>query len=399
MCEEFTQNEIVDQDENVFLTVKSDRTEIYEKETKKLILRNFPYSVINDVNFFPDNLDGYSPEGAAQRGYNIFSAHEGIVISVFWYKKWYMVKNKKLNIFASKWAAKKNTFGKHFFQKIYEIVSGTTIEILTETEDEQGDEFSTSDMIDYISEIFEKNLDKNKKYIFLLEPNDEERIVVKLNQPKLLFLASCQDDKFNFEEELKLNDRLVEKPKQYFFKTKEELEKELNKIDHLKFQGFIIIQKGQENDIHYKIFNFQYHYFFSLRNNTPSLFFRFLQLYTSSCKDKNISLQKLRDFCLFYDFDKQKAFELIWYTCNSLYGLYHEKFVKKKDITLPIKINEFLNFIHHQYQKDFIYTSKDKILSILEKSHPVKINQLIKEIQKKDAQCGPSGCTVDGSVN
>jgi hypothetical protein len=380
----FTQEKIVDQDDNIILCEESNRTIIYDKDSKEVIFKYFPYSKIKNIqDFYHGKVSHKGVAGAVphQRPvdsqpedlskYHIFLAHEGIIISIFWYKKWYIIKNKKLNIFTSRWVAKQKTFGEQFFKMIYDCIDEDLIDLPHE------------DMKNYLDNVFEKNLEQNKKYFFLLEPNSEERNVVKLDKPKLLFLASIENEKFNFQEMITLNNSIIEKPQQFSFNSIEKFEEELNNLDYLKNQGFIVIEKGQENIIHYKIFNPKYFYYFNLRNNIPSLSFRFLQLYTTYCKDKkNESLQNLKDFCHFYDFDHKKTLVLIWKICNILCGLYHEKFIKKKDIPIPNKTNNFLKLIHSHYQKDHLYTSKEKILSIIEKSHPVKINHLIKEQQQ-----------------
>lgn len=265
----FTQEKVVDQDDNVILCNESNQTIIYDKESKKIIFKNFPYSEIKNIqDFYKGKISEKQPAQPEDLSkYNIFSAHEGVIISVFWYKKWYIIKNKKLNIFTSRWIAKQKTFGEQFFRKIYEIVSEKIdedrwiakqkffrkiYEDFSEKIDEDQDEFqddelselSYFDMKNYLDNVFEKNLDKNKKYIFLLEPNSEERNVVKLDKPKLLFLASIENEKLNFQEVITLNNSFIEKPQQFFFKTIENFEKELNNLDYLKNQGFIVIEKG-----------------------------------------------------------------------------------------------------------------------------------------------------------
>ena len=162
--------------------------------------------------------------------------------------------------------------------------SGENIRALSDEEffEDEEESFEEKKKVarEYLNKIYEANLDKSKKYMFLIEPCKEERIVCLTNSPRFFNIGVFdKDNNLSLTEDVVLDGFMVPKPQELFFEDMREMLQALDNIDIKRIQGFIAIQSEQgRDDKHFKILTNRYKYYFGLRGNTSSIRFRFLEL-------------------------------------------------------------------------------------------------------------------------
>lgn len=368
-------------------------SESYVFSGDKLFFKGYPYSI---------ELSQSNCESLKFDKCKFFEAHEGTLIRVFNINdKWYTTTNRCLDAFESKWAAKKSRFGLHFAEAVKENIRAMNDEEFFEEEEESLEDKKESGK-NYLKDIYERNLDKSKKYMFLLEPCFEERIVCLTKTPKFYNIGVFdENNNLSLEENVIMDDFKVPKPIELKFQNKEEMLFELSKIDFMKLQGFIAIQSEEgKEDKHFKIFNDEYKYLFSkVRGNVPSIRFRFLQLDYENTMinltreiDPRKSQKVLHDFCQLYSFDPSPLMNYIWArVTEDLFQKYLNRYVKKisADLSITNRQEAMLATIHQEYQASCYHgsphvTDKKRIRDILAVQKPSTLNQLIIEYELKD---------------
>lgn len=361
----------------------------------ELFLEGYPYSIELSQN----NYEGLDFEKC-----RFFEAHEGTLIRVFNINgKWYTSTNRRLDAFNSKWAAKTTTFGLHFAEAVRENIRALNDEDFFEDEEDNLEERKNTAR-QYLNNIYEANLDKSKKYMFLLEPSKEERIVCLTTSPRFLNIGVFdKDNNLSLDADVIMDGFEVPKPKEMFFTDMRELLCALDNIDIERIQGFIAIQTEQgRDDKHFKILNNRYKYLFGVRGNTSSIRFRFLELeYKNTlihlAHDTNQQTtaqtgQMLNDFCNMYNFDPQPLLNYIWRrVVEDLFQKYQNRYIKKQpaDPSVTIKQDRMLKEIHWHFNDSIRagrrrLTDKVRIRDILAMQKPSDLNQLIAEYEKKD---------------
>jgi hypothetical protein len=358
-----------------------------------LFLESYPYS----IELTKSKYEGFGFEFEKCR---FSEAHEGTLLRVFNIEgKWYTSTNRRLDAFNSKWAAKTTTFGLHFADTVRENIRSVTDDEYFEDEDESLEE-RKKNAKEYLNAIYDKNLDKSKKYMFLLEPCKEERIVCLTGSPRFLNIGVFdKDNKLSFNEDVIMDGFKVPRPREHVFKDVQEMFSALDSVDINHIQGFIAIQENK----HFKFLNDRYKYLFNVRGNVSSIRFRFLEL---NCQNTVINLRNrtnqqttaqignmLEDFCHLYNFNPQPLLNYIWTTVVvDLFNKYKKRYIDKtepSDSTITSKQDRMLKEIHNRYNESVrhgnrIITDKNRISDILAIQKPSDLNQLIGEYEKID---------------
>jgi hypothetical protein len=373
----------------------------------KLFLKGYPYSIELSQN----QLTELEFEKC-----RFYEAHEGTLLRVFNIDgKWYTSTNRRLDAFNSKWAAKTTTFGIHFAEAVQEnIRSMNDDDIFEDDENETLNEKKISAK-KYLSEIYEKSLDKSKKYMFLLAPCHEERIVCTTKKPTFFNIGVVdKDNNLSLDEEVILDGFVVPMPKEVVFKDLHHMGNDLENININDIQGYIAIQRNDEglDDKHFKIMNDKYKYFFDLRGNTPSIRFRFIQLYLQDTfvhltqgtnqQTSAQTRQKLEHFCQMYDFNPQPLLNYIWNTIVSdLFEKYRMRYMtKSENVNVTEKQDYILKEIHKHFCESIRMnqrrrTDKRRINDILVIQTPTILNQLIAEYEKQDRDAARDRKLID----
>ncbi len=376
----------------------STNTKSYVFNGNKLFFEGYPYSIELDQAAFEPGRVEVAESGFDFAKCKFFEAHEGTLVRVFNIDgKWYTSTNRRLDAFNSKWAAKTTTFGLHFAEAVQSLID----EDIFEDDEEENMEKKKQNARAYLNNMYEANLDKTKKYMFLLEPSKEERIVCLTTNPRFFNIGVFDaNNKLSLEEDVFFNDCVVAKPKHQVFNDEREMVWALDNVNIDQIQGFIAIQseEGRE-DKHFKLLNGRYKYLFSIRGSTPSIRFRYLEL---EHMNTTINLQKglnqqtvintekmLDDFFQLYNFNPSSIRNYIWCkVVDDLFQKYQEMYVKKTfiDPNISIKVSDMLKTIHLYYKESGFTrrTDRTRIADILAFQKPSMLNQLIAEYEKKD---------------
>lgn len=353
----------------------------------QLVFEGYPYSTeLTQTNY----------EGLEFEKCRFFEAHEGTLLRVLNINgKWYTTTTRRLNAFNSKWAAKTTTFGVYFAEAVRENIRAINDDEFFEEEEDKKLEDKKQEARDYLNKIYEANLDKTKKYMFLLEPCEEERIVCLTNSPRFFNIGVFdKDNNLSLDEDVMLDGYKIPKPQELFFEDIKDMLCALDNIDFKRIQGFVAIQseKGRD-DKHFKILNNQYKYYFDLRGNTPSIRFRYLQLEHQNIMSRENQPQKMiDDFCAMYNYNPKPFQEYIWSKIvEDLFQKYQQRYIKKipDDTSLTRKQDIMLKEIHRHFINSLKIgnrrsTNKSIIMDILTIQNPSSFNQLIAEYEKKD---------------
>lgn len=321
-----------------------------------LFFKGFPYCVeMNDQTVFDHNLD--------MDKCRFFDAHEGTLIRVFNTNgKWYTSTNRKLDAFKSKWAAKTQTFGESFAKAVRELVFP-----LDGIEDNK----------EFLEDIYNKWLDPTKKYMFMLKATAEERIVCDIEKNTIYHVGTFdKEDNLSLDETVTFNTETVKKPVEHLFYDPDDLASHIQyNMDHRKHQGILGVH---QDGTHYKILSKEYETLFSIRDNTPSLRFRYLQLRSDETK--------LGQFFALYPEVRGEA-EKVESENFDLCHVLHKKYIaiyvgKCRDVPTSEIEKKVLNIIHKQFLKTRITTTPERIDEILLLGSPSNVNKLLKERQR-----------------
>jgi len=367
---------------------------------EQLFLTGYPYSIeLTAADFITTN----NPQDFQFNECRFFEAHEGTLIRVFNIDdKWYTSTNRRLDAFNSKWAAKTTTFGLHFANAVQENIRALNDDEFFEEDDDSLEE-KKKRCRNYLNETYEANLDKSKKYMFLLEPCKEERIVCTTSSPRFFNIGVFdKENNISLDEDVTMGFP-VPKPKEIFFNDVKDMLDALSGVDHLRIQGFIAIQRSKDHqDKHFKILNDQYKYYSDLRGNTSSISFRFLELdyqntiinlkHGTNHQTTSQTQKMLADFCRMYQFDSRPLLEYIWTTiAKDLYNKYYNRYITKghADPSITQKQDMILKQIHNHYVESVKdnhrqNTTRTRINDILSMQKPSVLNQLIGEYKKND---------------
>lgn len=406
------------------------RTRVYVGS--ELYFTGYPYSEEITKALLQQKFDNL-------KKYRFFEANEGTMIRVFNINNtWYTSTNKKLDAFVSKWAAKKNTFGLQVTDAVKYLLGKNNQQSCPNTQNEQQSEtLPVSDIHknnrEYLNKVWEKSLQKDKKYFFLLRPCEEEKMVCETKTNRLINIGVLDaKNNLSIDEDVKLTDVtdvtdatepvawvVVPRPTERFFSDLTDLVQQLDALDPFIKPGFIAIdqQKLVGCDHHtacdhtdipdgpdgtnvcvVKILSDKYKYLSLLRNNVPSLNFRYLQLEhlrtMEFLHDPNSFEAKkansiLQDFLNLYHeiFDPNPVRSYIWsVVVNDLFEKYQQIYIKHTHLDLLPKTAYALSLIHNEYIESRFSqkTDRKRIADILACIKPTLLNQLIKENQEKE---------------
>lgn len=313
---------------------------------------------------------------------SVYDSHEGTIIRVFFIQdKWYVSTHRKLDAMKSKWSSKYTTFGQSFTQAIRHIMDDL------EEEEEEDETMSFSEKLnvtssrnrEYLNKIFQDNLDSSKKYIFILKPSEEERIVCRAEPvPTIYHIGTFdKDNNFDLDSRVSFQHVEVEKPKKHTFSSFQDMAQAVERINIQYYQGFILICNLTHN--HYKFLNSRYKYFFDIRGNVSSLKFRYIQL-------RNFDKRIVRDFLNLYNFykEQQQVERDLKKLSESLNQKYIKTFISKQiPATNICKEDLFLKIANRYYIQTRQRIDQDIITYLINCQEPSMINQMLNTLRKE----------------
>lgn len=338
-------------DENSHPCLKQVRGVVFNDEGK-LIMRGFPFT----PEYIHDDPTLSSKVGQLSE-YKIIPSFEGTVLRVFCYKdKWFVSTHKKLFANQSYWANRNLSFEEQFRQTIDNILQAPSSNLKTYMQQKNQTEFNY--------ETFFASLDKNKQYMFLINPIFENRIVSSYgNFLSVLHVGTFVDNRFTLSEDIGLPI-----PQTLHFNTLEELTTHVAGLYPLYAQGVLLMSdKG-----FVKITSKMYSYLHSIRGNCPNLTLRYLEL-KDTPSDLQTFLQLYPEFSeKFKDIDR-RLFSL----CKTIHNAYYRRFVQRELTFLPQPQFLFMSKLHNTYINTQIKTTFQRVQELLYKESALSIYKML----------------------
>jgi hypothetical protein len=313
---------------------------------------------------------------------DVFAIHsyEGSLLRVFYYKsKWFISTHKKIDSYNSKWGCDKS-FGELFeqaFKHRYGINPAHSIQ-----------------------EALSSYLDTEHVYIFLLQNYIDNRIVcIAPLTPDVILLGHVIDgERFVLEN----NNRLLS------IRSKEDLIKEVENVDYQKLQGVILINPTTLECI--KVIHNDYWAFYTLRNNQPSVIYRFIELlqlqspaqqfdsYNQRVINKKvyescIDIQEVQMYMELYAERKHellKTLHVLDDITSNIYRKYRNRFVRKQVTFVPQEQYYVLKELHELFlkseKKDVI--TQNRVLLYLYGLPATRLFYLYSKYVERESQTG-----------
>lgn len=315
--------------------IKMSRGLVYKGDTP--FIKAFGYTPHYTIGCIPEDTKEYITTNFSNLRF--YTSLEGTLLRLFYNdinNKWYLSTHKKLNARNSRWGSK-YTFGEIFDS--------------------------------CIPDNFYDTLDKNMFYMFILTPNNDNRIVCKqfMNQ---LFHVGTYDNNFNLSYDYDIG---IQKPLELKFENVDQMFKHVNTIGHFLYQGILICDIQTQSNT--KIYSTNYDKFSKLRGNTPSINYRYLEL--RSDPDKVSNLKSM--FCdHVHNFNKYE--EYLNTFANMILNEYIKRYIKKKFVELDPQVHYILKLSHawHNEDRDNNKINIDKVKEIINKQSAIFLNKIIK---------------------
>jgi hypothetical protein len=295
------------------------------------------------------------------KNYKIFDSQEGCLIRMFCHnEKWYITTHKKLDAYKSKWSSKES-FGEMFENALYVYYKeNSPLQLRI-----GSNLTSPKDVLDK----FKDSLDKSRSYLFLVRNTIENRIVCAPPADYTLyytgsFLKNGTD--FNF---VNVD---IDTPTEHKFDTVEQMMDYVKNCDPYQLQGLMILTP---NPI--KIINETYWDLFYLRNNEPSVKFRYLHIRTTSDVDRFRQLYPEHK----ESFDKYE--EILLGVARSIHECYIRRFIRKEFCTVPQEQYTIVQQCHKYYidnisNRNAIVTPS-VVTGILNQQDPTVLNKIVRK--------------------
>lgn len=294
--------------------------------------------------------------------YKIFESQEGCLIRIFHHnEKWYITTHKKLNAYKSSWSSKQS------FGEIFELALHSYYNNNKTFQDRVGSELSSPrEVVDK----FVGTLDKSRSYMFLVRNTAENRIVC--HPPAdytLYYTGSFLLDGTDF----KFIDVDIPTPVEHRFDSVDEMMTYVKSCDPYQLQGVVYIPMDGQSLSPVKVVNAAYWDLFHLRNNEPSVKFRYLEIRTT------VDVDKYRALYPEYapSFDKYE--DILSGVVQNIYDCYVRRFIKKEFATVPQEQYPIVQQCHSYYLHHRVFVSPGVVTGILNQQNAVVLNKIIRK--------------------
>lgn len=292
-----------------------------------------------------------------------FESEEGTLIRVFNHNgKWYNSTHRKLDANKSKWSSRES-FGTIFTNSIYNAYNKFS-------DFRQFVSMETTDA-SQVLEKFLSNLDTSKVHTFLISNTEENRIVCQApleNQVKYTGSFSPDGKEFSF---LPIP---LPTPTRRSFSHIMQVGAFVSSIDYNYLQGLLVVTPNLQTC---KIVNQSYKYFASLRDNCPSVKFRYLEVRTNRTIDSHFR-------SLYPRFEREfiEIEEDILKIALKIHQSYIARFIRKEYARVTPTEYQIIRDCHGQHIANRnIKVTFEKILESVNSQTPVFLNRLLKEFR------------------
>jgi len=319
------------------------------KEATSSGFNNSPFEYDEESNMF---------KLSSVPGVLVFESEEGSLIRLFNYKgKWYVATHRKLDAYHSKWSSKVS-FGSVFESAITYLYNNNTNNFkdwIGETENFEMQQF------------FDK-LNPEHQYTFLLRNTRDNRIVCQEpSVPTVYYVGSF----WNSGNSYGFDTIPISTPRRPMLNTTEELVQYVDSVNPNVIQGVIIVTT--DNKI-FKVINDSYNELYSIRDNCPSVKFRYLQV-------RNNPGLKSQLVKLYPNFQEEfKKYELaILAIAREIHNAYMARFVNKQYRKVSPDLYVVIKICHGMHIADRnLKITYQKVLETLNSQSAVYLNRIIK---------------------
>lgn len=365
-------NEFVKSNQDISVTDSNDLFDVYYynncDDSSPEELKNVRGVVFTKEGDLVMRSFGYTPEYSTDNLVQIpnfqkcicFESQEGALIRLFCHEsKWYVATHRKLDAYHSKWSSK-YSFGEMFENAIRHLhgTNSTIHDWIGEVEHSE----------DIINKFFTK-LNPAHQYMFLIRNSEENRIVcINPDTPTVYYAGSFwnQGNTFGFD------DIPIEKPRQLEFNSIDELKNFVDNCEYTAIQGVIVFTP--ENRI-FKVLNSTYLEYYNIRDNCPSVKFRYLQLRNDPRK-----VEQLKILYPKYIPDFEKYENIIETLAKQIHQSYIARFVNKHYSKISSDLYMVTRICHGMHIANRnVKVTLDLVKEILNRQSDVYLNRVIKE--------------------
>jgi hypothetical protein len=343
--------------------VKQSRGVVFHGD--ELVLKAYPYTDEYEVEDIP---------AFDVKEMRFFESHEGFIIRVFHFgDKWYISTHRKLDAFKSRWGTGLS-FGM-IFVKALENTYLKNIEFQDKFKPKEEEDKTGQELLDEFLTL----LDKDRKYIFLVQNIKENRIVCQPPYRPGLFSVGYFDGSNILHLEPCLG---IKTPKELTFQSRDELVTYVRATNYNHLQGIIAVKTEPELHL-FKVMNSDYIRLFQLRGNVPSLKVRYLQV------RKSPTLR--RDFCELYP-ERTELFEAcedaLMKVAKVIREAYISRFIKKEYITIPSDEYYLVKELHkwHIEDRENHRISEMVVWDLIQKQDVSILNRMITRHLRRDKE-------------
>lgn len=346
--------------------VKKCRGVVFNNDT--LVMKAFPYT----LEFSDIEENEIRSKFTDLSEWTFYEAQEGSLLRMFYFgETWYLSTHRKLNAFESKWSSSKS-FGQLFTEALTYLYNTDMMfkTMMNSHNVSTGNSFKENPDV---FELFKKQLNKSKHYMFLLSNSEENRIVCQAPPHPTI----CHVGTFLNGELLPSESNFsvgIPFPAKIYFKNIYEIISFVKNVNIDTYQGVIAFSDDNEQ---VKILNKEYHTLFLFRANEPSLKFRYLQLRNDPSMVK-----------IFVDLypnmvETINQYETIIHDIAVfIYNAYIQRFIKKLYVTVPKEEFTVIRECHSLYLADRAKNiSLTRVVSVLNNQPVVNLNHMIKRFK------------------
>lgn len=313
------------------------------KYTRGVIYQN-DNIVMDSIPFTPD-FTTQDVSSIKFDGYRFFESVEGTLLRVFNINgKWFLSTHRKLDAYRSRWASRFS------FGELFETVISRKFESLN---------------------AFYNTLDVSKQYVFLLLNTQDSKIVCDPPVlPTVLHIGTYTNHVFDLDDNINLD-----KPKELFFTSVEELIDFVNNCNWHKIQGVMAF-----GDQPFKVVHPEYKKLAELRGREKSVLYRYLQI---RLDEENVSkfIQMYPEYS-----EKFQEYEHILHEISTyIHYSYIGRYVNKKFVRVPPEHFTVMKAAQewHMSNKKVNRVTLERIKKIMNNQTCHNLNQMIKYYQKE----------------
>jgi hypothetical protein len=326
------------------------------------VMKAFPYT----TEYSPDDKEIFQEIiGDSLDKCLVYDSHEGTLIRMFNFNgKWFTSTHRKLDAFRSKWSSKES-FGSLFEKALqHEVNSNEELKVEIDKQNENTPETKS------IIESFQKILNPQHQYMFLLRNTFENRIVCDPPQNPTMYHVGT----FINGKELSMNENIFVKcAGKHSFNNIKDMCDYVDNIDYKDRQGVILFLP---NNNQIKILNRDYQELFKIRGNEPSIKFRYLQIRMDNRYRNGLHYLYPEMTNTFEDMENA-----IYEIGKSIYNSYIQRFIKKIFVSVPRENFAVIKEVHEWYLSDRNNNriNLNKVMDVMNSQSPTNINHMIRK--------------------